>query len=140
MLVWLDGNFQELALNLFHPKYFSFSIFTIHAPTFICGYWPAKTQYSDLFKPLLFIAFLYHTPHTHKLLPLASMWYFSWCNNFPATNEMEVSNGFTRKLFAIVFRTLSKFPPLVHWTQPAQDASPHNFADFFAFWVKIKTV
>ena len=41
-----------------------------------------------------------------------SMWYFSWCNNFSATNEMEVSNGFTRKLFAIVFRTLSKFPLL----------------------------
>ena len=69
MLVWLHGNFQELALNIFHPKYFSFSIFTIHAPTFICGYWPAKAQYSDLFKPLLFIAFLYHT-HRHFCLLL----------------------------------------------------------------------
>ena len=126
MLVWLHGNFQELALNIFHPKYFSFSIFTIHAPTFICGYWPAKAQYSDLFKPLLFIAFLYHTHrHFHNLLPFAFFFrcgIFSWCNNFSATNEMEVSNGFTSKLFAIVFRTLSKFPPLVHWTQPRMRA------------------
>ena len=57
MLVWLDGNFQELALNLFHPKYFSFSIFRIHAPTFIYGYWPAKLSiqiYSNLSYSLLF--------------------------------------------------------------------------------------
>ena len=88
--------------------------------------------YSNLSYSLLFST-------THHTLTSCCLWLqcgiFSWCNNFSATNEMEVSNGFTRKLFAIVFRTLSKFP-LVHWTQ-MRCSSPHNFADsFFLFGLR----
>ena len=78
--------------------------------------------YSNLSYSLLFSTTHTDIFTTFCLLLFFRCGIFSWCNNFSATNEMEVSNGFTSKLFAIVFRTLSKFPPLVHWTQPGMRA------------------